>query len=219
MTTTTRGAQFLETLAQPHIHALVERYGQPPQGRQPDDPRRARTRTDRPQRAMAPHPRKPTKPPRARRLPPTENTVPPDDLHRALAGQGGRERLGRFAVAMAYPTLTEAAHALGVSAATLIEQLQRLERDVGTQLFRRATPATTPHRPRHRTPGRLHAVRPPASRPRVHAPTAANRPARTVATRRPWANQRLDAAAPHKACWTRSAFGRFSEARVIRVRS
>jgi DNA-binding transcriptional LysR family regulator len=145
MTATARGAQLLDTLAQPHIRALVERYGQPPQGWKPDDPRRARAGPC--QRPTAPHPRKAAEPSRARRQSPAETTVPPDDLHRALAGRAGPERLRRFAVAMAYPTLTEAAHALGVSAAALIEQLERLERDVGTRLFDRATPASQPQHP------------------------------------------------------------------------
>jgi len=75
----------------------------------------------------------------------------------AFPSRVGSQRLDRFAVAMAYPTLTETAHALGVSAAALIEQLQRLERDGGTQLFYRATPASqpaaTPDPTRRRTPG------------------------------------------------------------------
>jgi DNA-binding transcriptional LysR family regulator len=146
MTATARGTRLLETLAQPRINTLVERYGQPAQGWQPDDPRRARTGP--PEHPTTPHPHRPAAPSsRTRRQPTAGITVPPDDLHRALAGRGGRERLGRFAVVMAYPTLTDAAHALGVSAATLIEQLQRLERDVGTQLFHRATPASQPQHP------------------------------------------------------------------------
>ena len=131
MNATTRGAQLLETLARPHIHALVERYGQPPQ------------------RPTAPRPRKPADPSHGRQQSPAD-TVPADDLHRALTGRAGPERLRRFAAAMTYPTITETAHALGVSNATLTEQLQRLERDVGTPLFHRATPASQPQHPTQR---------------------------------------------------------------------
>ncbi len=51
---------------------------------------------------------------------------------------------------MSYPTLTDAAAALGINIATLIEQLQRLEHDVGTTLFHRTTPASEPQRPTRR---------------------------------------------------------------------
>ena len=51
---------------------------------------------------------------------------------------------------MTYPVLGEAAHALGVSASTLIDQLRRLERDVGAQLFHRANPASKPQQPTRR---------------------------------------------------------------------
>jgi len=132
MTATTRGVKLLETLAQPHIDALVERYGQPPQ------------------RPTTPRPRKPADPSRGRRQLPAENTARPHDLHRALARRAGPERLRRFAVAMTYPVLGEAAHALGVSASTLIDQLRRLERDVGAQLFHRANPASKPQQPTQR---------------------------------------------------------------------
>jgi hypothetical protein len=124
MTATTRGAQLLETLAQPHIHALVERYGQPPQ------------------RPTTPRPRKPADPSHGRRQSPAD-TVPADDLHRALTGRAGPERLRRFAVAMTYPTITETARALGVSNATIIQ--------TPTPRTRRRNPALPPRYPRQPT--------------------------------------------------------------------
>ncbi|MFI5914285.1 hypothetical protein [Dactylosporangium sp. NPDC051541] len=47
MTPTTRGAQLLQALGRPDIHALVEHHGQPPHGWKPDEPRRSQLRTGR----------------------------------------------------------------------------------------------------------------------------------------------------------------------------
>jgi hypothetical protein len=55
-----------------------------------------------------------------------------------------------FAIAMTHPTLTEAADAIGIDTSTLIEQLRRLETDLGATLFQRASPAGRPHRPTSR---------------------------------------------------------------------
>lgn len=64
-------------------------------------------------------------------------TVPPI-LRTAVAAQGGRDRLERAKAASRFPTLTEAAHALGTSQATLTNQFLRLERETGGALFDRA---------------------------------------------------------------------------------
>jgi DNA-binding transcriptional LysR family regulator len=154
MTPTTRGAQLLQLLDRPDIHALAEHHGQPPQGWKPDDPRRTRPRTGPPDRPPAPDPRtpRPAAPPTGTRSRPERRPQPspaalPDDLRHAVTARGGWNRLHRFSTAMTYPTLTEASDALGITIATLIEQLHRLERDLGTQLFHRATPASDPQRP------------------------------------------------------------------------
>jgi hypothetical protein len=47
---------------------------------------------------------------------------------------------------MAYPTINTAATALGLHPTALVTQFQRLERDIGTVLFVRATPVA-PMRP------------------------------------------------------------------------
>jgi hypothetical protein len=77
--------------------------------------------------------------------PPTEL---PELLLRAVQGQtSGWTRLGRFAVTMSHPTIDAAAMTIGISRATLIEQLHRLETDLGQQLYHRATAAGQPQRP------------------------------------------------------------------------
>ncbi len=62
----------------------------------------------------------------------------PELLRPALAGIGGRERLERFAAAARHPTLTVAAEALGVQQFTLVNQIRRVERELGTTLLIRA---------------------------------------------------------------------------------
>lgn len=62
----------------------------------------------------------------------------PELLRPALAGIGGRERLERFAAAARHPTLTVAAEALGVHQFTLVNQIRRVERELGTTLLIRA---------------------------------------------------------------------------------
>ncbi|MGW3690926.1 TniQ family protein [Streptomyces sp. NPDC005125] len=54
----------------------------------------------------------------------------------------GWQRLHRFEIAMAFPTLTTAARRLGIVPRTLVVQFQRLEDDIGGQLFHRSTPHT-----------------------------------------------------------------------------
>jgi DNA-binding transcriptional LysR family regulator len=51
---------------------------------------------------------------------------------------------------MAHDSITEAADAIGINRTTLIEQLHRLEGDLGAALFHRATADGQPHRPTRR---------------------------------------------------------------------
>lgn len=59
----------------------------------------------------------------------------PAMLHAALAGVGGWERLQRFAEAAPYRTLQIAAKELGL---TLVDQVNRIERDLGNEVLIRA---------------------------------------------------------------------------------
>jgi hypothetical protein len=51
---------------------------------------------------------------------------------------------------MSHPTINAAAAAIGINRTTLIEQLHRLETDVGTTLYHRATSDGQPQRPTDR---------------------------------------------------------------------
>lgn len=62
----------------------------------------------------------------------------PDLIRAALAGMGGWERLQRFAAAAHHSTLTVAAEAIGVDQITLVNQVNRIEHDLGMKLLRRA---------------------------------------------------------------------------------
>lgn len=62
----------------------------------------------------------------------------PELIRPALAGIGGWERLQRFAAAARYPTLTVAADELGVHQFTLVNQINRIERELGMKLLIRA---------------------------------------------------------------------------------
>lgn len=62
----------------------------------------------------------------------------PELLRPALAGIGGRERLERFVAGAGHPTLTVAAEKLGVHQFTLVNQITRIERELGTKLLIRA---------------------------------------------------------------------------------
>lgn len=59
-------------------------------------------------------------------------------LRDALTGPNAWQRLERFAAALPYPTVTEAAWALGIHQSTLTTQINRLERDLGQPLIERA---------------------------------------------------------------------------------
>jgi hypothetical protein len=62
----------------------------------------------------------------------------PELIRPALAGIGGWDRLQRFAAAAPHPTLTVAAKKLGVHQFTLVNQINRIERELGTTLLVRA---------------------------------------------------------------------------------
>ncbi|MDQ1245715.1 MAG: hypothetical protein QG597_82 [Actinomycetota bacterium] len=62
----------------------------------------------------------------------------PELIRPALAGIGGRERLERFSASMRYRTLADAADSLGIDQVTLLNQINRIESELGTQLFVRA---------------------------------------------------------------------------------
>ncbi|MEV4873884.1 LysR family transcriptional regulator [Streptomyces syringium] len=61
------------------------------------------------------------------------------DTRAVDGGLQGWERLHRFQIAMAFPTLSAAARHLGINPATLVTQFQRLENDIGASLFHRST--------------------------------------------------------------------------------
>lgn len=65
-------------------------------------------------------------------------TEAPELIRPALAGIGGWERLQRFAAAARYPTLTLAAKELCVNQFALVNQINRIERELGTKLLIRA---------------------------------------------------------------------------------
>ncbi|WP_232783743.1 helix-turn-helix domain-containing protein [Mycobacteroides franklinii] len=62
----------------------------------------------------------------------------PAVIRPALAEIGGRDRLERFADASRYRTLTIAAERLGIQQFTLVNQINRIERELGTKLLIRA---------------------------------------------------------------------------------
>ena len=65
-------------------------------------------------------------------------TDAPELIRPALAGIGGWERLHRFAAAARHGTLTVAAEELGVHQFTLVNQINRIERELGMKLLIRA---------------------------------------------------------------------------------
>jgi DNA-binding transcriptional ArsR family regulator len=96
----------------------------------------------------------------------------PGDIRRAIqAGQAGWQRLRRFQIAMASPTIAAAAASLGVCPSALSHQLRRLERDIGARLYQPAT-SRQPGRPTGRGAALLTAL----ARPDVQALAAAHAP-------------------------------------------
>jgi hypothetical protein len=88
----------------------------------------------------------------------------PRDIRKAVEGSlHGWHRLARFQTAIAFPTLAEAARHIGADPSALTEQFKRLERDIGAQLYHRATPVRggghRPHRPTRRGAALLRALR------------------------------------------------------------
>jgi hypothetical protein len=55
----------------------------------------------------------------------------PDPIAKALTSPYAWQRLNRFAAAIGYQTLSEAAEHLGITQSTLVTQINRLERDIG----------------------------------------------------------------------------------------
>ncbi|MCH0557005.1 TniQ family protein [Streptomyces sp. MUM 16J] len=62
----------------------------------------------------------------------------PAILRDALTSPNAWQRLERFVAALPYPTVTEAARALGIHQSTLVTQINRLEKDLGRPLIERA---------------------------------------------------------------------------------
>jgi hypothetical protein len=62
----------------------------------------------------------------------------PEVIRPALMGVGGWERLARFAAAASYSSLTVAAERLGLHQFTLVNQINRIERDLDMKLLVRA---------------------------------------------------------------------------------
>ncbi|MFE1728768.1 TniQ family protein [Streptomyces bacillaris] len=62
----------------------------------------------------------------------------PEILRKAFTGRHAEQRLRRFARCLAYPTLTEAAHNMGIHPPVLINQVRLLEQDLGQPLLKRA---------------------------------------------------------------------------------
>lgn len=75
----------------------------------------------------------------------------------------GLAAAARFQQAMGFPTIEEAADHLGAHQVALVRQLQRLERDIGAQLYHRAVRAQ-PLRPTRRGAALLKALDQPAVR-------------------------------------------------------
>jgi len=59
-------------------------------------------------------------------------------LNAYLTSPYARQRLDRFVAAVSYPTMSEAAAALGINQSALVTQISRLERDLGHPLYERA---------------------------------------------------------------------------------
>jgi DNA-binding transcriptional LysR family regulator len=62
----------------------------------------------------------------------------PDEIRKALTSPYAWQRLNRFAAAVGYRTLSEAAEHLGITQSALVIQISRLERDIGGPLLERA---------------------------------------------------------------------------------
>lgn len=67
-----------------------------------------------------------------------KTTETPALLRKALTSPYAWQRVERFLAASAYPTICEAARALGINQPTLVIQINRLEKDLGQPLLERA---------------------------------------------------------------------------------
>jgi hypothetical protein len=103
----------------------------------------------------------PSRPPGVHSRPEMLTTLDPDipaDIRRAVeGGLKGWHRLHRFQTAMAFPTIEAAAAHLDAHQSVLVNQFQRLERDIGAKLFHRSTPRR-PMRPTGRGTALLDAL-------------------------------------------------------------
>ena len=96
----------------------------------------------------------------------------PGDIGRAAGDSpAGWQRLRRFQIAMASPTIAAAAARLRIYPSALSHQLRRLERDIGAKLYQPAT-SRRPWRPTRRGAALLTAL----ARPDVQALAAAHAP-------------------------------------------
>lgn len=87
-----------------------------------------------------------------------DDRVPPDVKAAVEGGLHGWHRLNRFQIAMAFPSITTAEHCLGGHRSlALVTQFQRLEADIGAELFHRSA-FGKPHRPTQRGQALLEAL-------------------------------------------------------------
>jgi hypothetical protein len=88
----------------------------------------------------------------------------PPDIRRAVEGSlHGWQRLHRFQAAMSQPSIGAAAQHLAAHTSALIHQFQRLEQDIGEQLYHRSSPGQ-PMRPTGRGTALIQALDHPAVR-------------------------------------------------------
>lgn len=69
----------------------------------------------------------------------------PKELAQALTGQAGMQRVQRFQHVAAAPSINQAAKRLGISQATLTQQIHRIERAVGGPILNRNARNNQPH--------------------------------------------------------------------------
>jgi hypothetical protein len=97
----------------------------------------------------------------------------PPDIRRAVEGSlHGWQRLHRFRQAMSCPAIGIAARQIGAHPSALIHQFQRLEQDIGAQLYQRPSPGH-PMRPTARGSALIQALDHPAVRAITPLPPAA----------------------------------------------
>ncbi|HJQ45768.1 MAG TPA: TniQ family protein [Amycolatopsis sp.] len=97
-------------------------------------------------------------------------TLHPDIRRAVEGGLHGWQRLHRFQAVMRFPTIDTAADHLGIDQSTLVRQLQRLEADIGTTIYHRAT-TTQDMRPTQRGRALLRALDHPDAQQHLAAAT------------------------------------------------